>query len=385
MYFNYSRWLLKAIVFACCFLLFVPEALSQEQTSGRSIPKPLRMVPLSADTYPPEIQLIEPQSMRGIGVRSKRAVLRVRGTVVDDNPIAEFTIDGEDVLLNAGGLFDTEISLRPGVNLIALRAVDRAGNEASISVSVVREMSLEITGDYYAFVIGINEYSGDWPVLKNAVHDASALAEVLREEYQFDEVVTLFDAAATRVNIINQIEWYAENLDEDDNLLIYYSGHGQLVERFNRGYWVPVDATTMSIAQMIPNTDIQTWIGGIPAHHTLLIADACFAGDVFRAGPTQMRKFEGTADYYQAVYRDKSRKALTSGGIEPVLDGGRDGHSVFTYYLLKALRENVAELMDATEMFDRILYPVVNNSDQTPEFRPIKNAGDEGGQFIFVR
>ncbi|MCH8276576.1 MAG: threonine synthase, partial [Bacteroidetes bacterium] len=163
------------------------------------------MVPLSADTYPPEIQLIEPQSTRGIGVRSKRAVLRVRGTVVDDNPIAEFTIDGEDVLLNAGGLFDTEISLRPGVNLIALRAVDRAGNEASISVSVVREMSLEITGDYYAFVIGINEYSGDWPVLKNAVHDASALAEVLKDEYLFD-VVTLFDAAATRVNIINQIE-----------------------------------------------------------------------------------------------------------------------------------------------------------------------------------
>ena len=80
-----------------------------------------------------------------------------------------------------------------------------------------------------------------------------------------------------------------------------------------------------------------------------------------------------------------SRHAITSGGIEPVMDGGKEGHSIFTYYLIKALRENKSKFIDATHLFDNIKVPIVNNSDQSPKYLPLKNTGDEGGEFIFYR
>ena len=89
--------------------------------------------------------------------------------------------------------------------------------------------------------------------------------------------------------------------------------------------------------------------------------------------------------YFKEVYNRPSRQAITSGGIEPVMDGGRDGHSVFTYYFLRALKQNREPYYDAGQVFERLKIPVANNSEQTPILQAIKNTGDEGGQFIFVR
>ncbi len=80
-----------------------------------------------------------------------------------------------------------------------------------------------------------------------------------------------------------------------------------------------------------------------------------------------------------------SRQAMTSGGIEPVMDGGKNGHSVFAYYLLKSLNENPNKYYDAGQLYNQIKIPVVNNSDQTPKLSPVKDTGDEGGQFIFIK
>jgi len=80
----------------------------------------------------------------------------------------------------------------------------------------------------------------------------------------------------------------------------------------------------------------------------------------------------------------KSCQAISSGGIEPVMNGGKDGHSVFAYYFIKALNENNDNYLDASRLFERIKIPIVNNSDQSPKFQPVKNTGDEGGQFIFI-
>ncbi|MCK4345628.1 MAG: caspase family protein, partial [Bacteroidales bacterium] len=163
----------------------------------------------------------------------------------------------------------------------------------------------------------------------------------------------------------------------------YYSGHGEFIARQNKGYWVPVDARSNSMAELISNNDIQTALTGIPSKHTLLISDACFAGDIFR-GNAYSIPFENSDRYYREIHQLKSRKAITSGGIEPVMDGGREGHSVFAYYLLRALENNEGRFYDASQLYDHIKIPVTNNSEQRPKFAPIKYSGDEGGQFIFI-
>lgn len=239
-------------------------------------------------------------------------------------------------------------------------------------------------GKYYAFIIGIDNYKGNWAALKNAVSDAKAIETILRSKYKFESIKTMYNEQATRSQIIGQLEWLSENIKENDNLLIYYSGHGEFKKQLNKGFWVPADASSGSTSQFISNSDLQTFLGGIKSKHTLLISDACFSGDIFR-GNTVSVPFENSEKYYTNVYDKISRQAISSGGIEPVMDGGRDGHSVFAYYLLKALNSNAGKYYDSSQLFEHIKIPVINNSEQTPNFNSIKNTGDEGGHFIFIK
>lgn len=244
------------------------------------------------------------------------------------------------------------------------------------------QQNLEI-GKYYAFIIGIDKFQGEWSPLQNAVNDAKSLKRILEEKYHFDHIKTLYDEEATRDNIMKAFEWLMDTLTDNDNLLIFYSGHGSYNEQMDRGFWVPVDAREKKMHLYISNEEIRTFMAGIRSKHTLLVTDACFSGDIFR-GKTLTIPYENSTKYYNKVYSLTSRKALTSGGLEPVQDRGREGHSVFGYYLLKALEINTNRFMDANELYNSIKIPVINNSEQTPLYNPVYNTGDEGGQFIFI-
>ncbi len=250
-----------------------------------------------------------------------------------------------------------------------------------LNVSKPKEMKI---GNYFALIIGIDKYSGYWPPLKNAVNDAVAIEDLLLAKYKFQGIKTLVNEQATRKAILQELESLVAKAKEEDNVLIYYSGHGQYKQELNKGFWVPVDANTNSTSDFISNSDIQTFLGGIKSKHTLLISDACFSGDIFR-GSTVSVPFEESERYYTTVHNLVSRQALTSGSIEPVMDGGRDGHSVFAYYVLKILNGNNSKFLDASQLYENIKIPVMNNSEQTPNFNAIKNSGDEGGQFIFIK
>ncbi len=259
----------------------------------------------------------------------------------------------------------------------------RGSGDPLKGLNVSTASTMEV-GKYYALLIGIDEYRGQWPSLDNAVNDVEAIEKLLKSKYKFDHFITLYDFNATRTAIIKQMEWLIDNVKPEDNVFIYYSGHGEFKQNLNKGYWVPHDALTKSTSEYISNNDIQTYLGGIRSKHTLLVSDACFSGDIFR-GQTVSVPFEDTEKYYRKIHKMVSRKAMTSGGIEPVMDGGRDGHSVFAYYFLKSLRNNQARYFDATQLYNDLKIPVINNSEQSPRFSPVKNTGDEGGQFIFIR
>jgi hypothetical protein len=250
-----------------------------------------------------------------------------------------------------------------------------------LNISKSKDM---VIGKYYALIIGVNKYSGTWPPLQNAVADAKAIESMLKSKYKFDDFKTMYDDQATRVAIIDAFDWLAKNAKPEDNVFIYYSGHGEFKQELNKGFWVPVDAKTGSVANYISNADLQAYLGGIKSKHTLLVADACFSGDIFR-GSTVSVPFEESEKYYKEVHGLSSRQAMTSGGIEPVMDGGKDGHSVFAYYFLKTLGDNENKYFDAGQLYNKIKIPVINNSEQSPKLAPVKNTGDEGGQFIFIK
>jgi hypothetical protein len=100
-------------------------------------------------------------------------------------------------------------------------------------------------GSYYALVIGIDQYRTPLPNLKTAVNDAKAVAQILSRRYGF-QVELLLDGDATRSNILNAMSRYRRALRANDNLLIYYAGHGESDPDADKAYWLPADAESQT-------------------------------------------------------------------------------------------------------------------------------------------
>lgn len=235
-------------------------------------------------------------------------------------------------------------------------------------------------GRYHALVIGNEDYryvTG----LNTAIDDAEAVARLLEDRYGF-QVTLLRDA--TRDDILEALNRLRRDLTERDNLLIYYAGHGVLDETTNTGYWQPVDARPGSDTRWIPTTDISRQLTRMNAKHVMVIADSCYAGALLtRDGGEQLRSGEELGTWIRRMAEKGARTALTSGGLEPVLDSGGGNHWVFAGVLLEVLRDN-DEILDGDGLFDRIKLPVVRKARQTPRYADIRSPKHDGGDFLLV-
>ncbi|HYM33055.1 MAG TPA: caspase family protein [Candidatus Cybelea sp.] len=234
-------------------------------------------------------------------------------------------------------------------------------------------------GRYVALVIGNNGYKS-LPKLRTAIGDAQAVAKVLGDKYGF-EVTLLTDA--TRYQTLTAISKMRAQLKLDDNLLIYYAGHGVLDEAADRGYWLPVDAESDNPANWVSTADITDNLRAIDAKHVMIVADSCYSGTLLRGVAVAPRQNSDQRAWIKRMQDKRSRTALTSGGMEPVMDGGGSGHSVFTKAFLDALSDNT-DVIDGQTLFSMVRRPVVLNAEQTPAYADMRSAGHDGGDFILV-
>jgi len=260
-------------------------------------------------------------------------------------------------------------------------AVARVSHPSATPVRDAAGWQSEIEfGNFHAVVIGNNAYRNISP-LKTAVDDAKAVARVLRREYGFT-VHLLLDA--TRRDILKKFAELRKTLTEGDNLLIYYAGHGILDEDAERGYWLPVDADEDIKDNWISNIDITDSLKAMDAWHVLVVADSCYSGTLVRSGNRAIRGGGDRAQLIKRLAIKRSRTVLTSGGLEPVVDAGGSGHSVFAQAFIDTLRDN-GDVLEGQEMFTRLRQKVILNADQTPEYSDVRKAGHDGGDFVFVR
>ena len=235
-------------------------------------------------------------------------------------------------------------------------------------------------GAYYALVIGIDRYP-HWPQLHTAAGDAQAVDAELRQRYGF-RTRLLVDGAATRTNILTAFAEYRRDLHENDNLLIYYAGHG--ARDGDKAYWLPYDSDPDSQANWIIADEVTKGIQVIPARHVLVISDSCYSGGLTRA-VTANRAPTDRANYLQTMLESKSRVLISSGRDEPVADSGSGGHSVFASALLNGLRSMPDAEFTASNLFTRYVQEaVVGGSKQVPLYQMIQDSGHEFGDFVFL-
>ncbi len=246
-------------------------------------------------------------------------------------------------------------------------------------------------GRYFALIIGNQDYIY-LDDLRSPLQDAESLKSVLEKHYGF---TVLMLPNATEKNILNTINEFYEQIGEDDNLLIYYAGHGNISKsdqsRTERGYWLPVDASKDSITNWINNSIISDHLDRIKARSVLVIADSCYAGYLGSEKSPFLFGVSSGAESERAIKAGIGRRArvvISSGGVKPVLDGSNNKHSVFASALLEALQKNDGAMRDSS-LFSQLSVNMQKRSRfvedmQKPELKPVREAGHEGGAFYFV-
>lgn len=235
-------------------------------------------------------------------------------------------------------------------------------------------------GHNYLLVIGIDRYRS-CPPLFNAVQDAREVMQVLQEKYQFDPEHTtmLFNEEATQAAIYRTLERLAQSVTSEDNLLIYFSGHGEFNKIIKEGFWIPVDGDLDNPGTFLPFGIFSKYIKAIPAFHIVVIADSCYAGSLFTG-----RNLRDVSLPLQRLYGIPSRWLLTAGRNEVVSDGEQGKNSPFAESLLTHLRLNREAALPISELCQLVVKGVSSNARQIPRGEPIQGVGHQGGEFLFL-
>jgi hypothetical protein len=263
-------------------------------------------------------------------------------------------------------------------------APESAGNADS---ATLKEGDTALNGVYHALIIANQNYErvND---LETPLRDAEVLASVLVDYYNFgpDRIYRVVDG--TRADIEAAIDRLQDVVGPNDSLLIYFAGHGyQDRGHAGTGYWIPVDGRGPDEpghrTSWVPNIFIADYVEKVKARHVLLISDSCYAGTFAQRGlPDDY--FIATSEYARQKAGLDSRRAITSGDVEPVRDTGGNGHSIFAYHLLEVLREQPGEYLTAEQLYKAVFRPVRDAAPQVPQYF-VMSDNDEGGDFVFVR
>ena len=338
---------------------------------------------------------------------TKRTIV---GQVTAAAGLMSLTVNDHTLNVDKKGMFQADVPLDHDGTQVSVVAVDQAGKRGTLDFLLKPEEMRGATtaaipqgqtgdepavipvpqvdfGKYYALVIGNNAYQ-QLPKLSTPIADAEGIAKVLQDKYGF-QVTLLKDA--NRYAILEALNKMREQLTENDNLLIYYAGHGELDKVNQRGNWLPVDAEPNSSANWIPTYQITDILNQMSARHVLIVADSCYSGVLTRSALTRLeagKSAEAWTNWVKLMVGKRSRTALTSGGLEPVLDAGAGGHSIFAKALIDALQKNTG-VIEGQKLHEEIASSVAYaagsfNVDQVPEYAPIKSAGHEAGDFFLV-
>lgn len=287
---------------------------------------------------------------------------------------------------NSGGFTSYAAIEIEKVEEIIIARINKKNSTRKFYGTITRKNDTEnsLSGDinsdkFYGLLIGVQNYNDkNINTLNHPIEDTSKLYNVLVNNYTFNPENLKILKNPTKNEITNQLDLLANKLNNNDNLLIFYAGHGFWDKSFEQGYWLPSDSKKDMRGTYISNSTIRDYLKGIQSRNILLITDACFAGGIFKTRSA----FTKSSTAINELYKKITRVAITSGAMAEVPD-----KSVFLEYLIKYLKDNNKAYLPSEQLFSNIKTTVINNSivNQIPQYGIVHKAGDEGGDFIFIK
>ena len=362
---------------------------------------------LRVEILQPALALTRGLDKPAASVPPSQTGMDVVGRVSAPAGLTTLSLNGQTITPDANGVFKTHVAVTGENTAVTVAALDRSGGRAVLDfmlvpgpggrgagktetggAQLVNTLPHDVKlGKFYALVIGNDSYAA-YPGLKSAGADAKAIAGVLQSRYGYAARVL---TNANRFEILSALNDMREQLKDNDNLLVYYAGHGE-IDAARQGYWLPVDAQTNTPNSWISNRAVSDILTTMDAKHVLVIADSCYSGTMTRSS---LATFGGGmpdnawGDWVKTMVAGRSRTALTSGGVQPVADAAKNSeHSVFASALLAVLNNN-NQLLTGQHLFREIAAGMALRSanaglQQAPEYAPIQFAGHEAGEFFLM-
>ena len=228
-----------------------------------------------------------------------------------------------------------------------------------------------------ALLIAVGDYQGGIPKLLSPAKDVQAIGKIMKDKFGY-EVRTVLNP--DKAGIVHELNRLILESNDEDSIAIMYAGHGHLMEKTQRGYWIPGKASPDDPKQWISNQDIARALGNISAKQIFLVSDSCYSGTLTREAKIDRKDMSPDP---LAVLKKRSVTAMSSGGDEPVADEGKDGHSVFAWHLMAQLNAVKDESL-GVGVYEQIVESVKAEIPQTPQYGASPSSGHQrGGDYLF--
>lgn len=227
-----------------------------------------------------------------------------------------------------------------------------------------------------AVLIGEGHYADSKiPGLANTVGDSHAVASTLTEQLGYETLVLDNPSKEALIATLNRL---ALEVGPQDSAVVFYAGHGAVVEETGAGYWLASSSQAEDPKTWLSNADIARLIEQVGAKQVVLISDSCYSGSL--VGGARIRGTPGELNPSDVLAR-RSAVVMSSGGNEPVFDSGRDGHSLFAWSLMNTLSQ-VKSWRPGGNLFERIRFTVARELPQRPQYGAAPGY-QEGGDYLF--
>lgn len=223
--------------------------------------------------------------------------------------------------------------------VICNASITTFGQNTSTRGSTEEANTHKTNGTQYALVVGISKYHNIAPLLY-ADDDAQSFRDFLVDTKMASEanIHMLIDSTATRSRFYAEIKKIMDKLKENDRVIIYFAGHGDVDNDIDAGFLLGYncEATPYAASDAIDIAMLERYVDAITKKKVkvLLISDACRSGKL--TGGAHGAELTLTA----LSSRFKNTVKILSCGPGELSEekNFRDGgHGIFTYYLLQAL------------------------------------------------
>jgi hypothetical protein len=269
----------------------LPEALARV---ARERKKPIPAVHLG-QVLPPAVAITSPAPVPG-GVKAagKAVEVRAKARGSGGHPVTALRLlmDGrpypgptglQPVARPKPGEVEAtwSVEVPPGWHFVTVQAESAVSKGMSAPLELVAPEGGE-PPSLYMVAVGISAYPGSMK-LRYAASDAVLLKDTFehkaRHAFKKVEVHLVTDRAATRANIVKELEWLKSVMTARDVAVFSFSGHGARDDD-DTFYLVPVDANARDVARtLLPGDVLARHLAGLPGKVVALL-DACHSGAV---------------------------------------------------------------------------------------------------------